>query len=126
MHKRRKNNNAANWQWKLNFKWKKLRKTNTHRTKILKFSRPTLHTLPKPHQPTLQPKLCQRVQSCHRFKKKSLKNIHMPKIFDNISLHLRTGLLETIESSYRADFCVGYFNLRGWKLLMNHIDQFDG
>jgi hypothetical protein len=24
---------------------------------------PTLHTLPKPHEPTLQPKLCQRVQS---------------------------------------------------------------
>lgn len=50
----------------------------------------------------------------------------MPKIFDNISLHLKTGLLETIESSYRADFCVGYFNLRGWKLLMNHIDHFEG
>lgn len=50
----------------------------------------------------------------------------MPKIFDNISLHLITGLLETIESSYKADFCVGYFNLRGWKLLMNHIDHFVG
>jgi len=50
----------------------------------------------------------------------------MPKIFDNISLHLKTGLLETIESSFRADFCVGYFNLRGWKLLMNNIDHFEG
>ena len=50
----------------------------------------------------------------------------MPKIFDNISLHLKTGLLETLESSFRADFCVGYFNLRGWKLLMNHIDHFKG
>lgn len=50
----------------------------------------------------------------------------MPKIFDNISLHLKTGLLKTIESSYRADFCVGYFNLRGWKLLMNPIDHFKG
>lgn len=50
----------------------------------------------------------------------------MPKIFDNISLHLKTGLIETIESSYRADFCVGYFNLRGWKLIMNHIDHFEG
>lgn len=50
----------------------------------------------------------------------------MPKIFDNITLHLKTGLLETLESSYRADFCVGYFNLRGWKLLMNHIDHFVG
>jgi len=50
----------------------------------------------------------------------------MPKIFDNISLHLKTGLLETIQDSYRADFCVGYFNLRGWKLLMNPIDHFKG
>jgi len=50
----------------------------------------------------------------------------MPKIFDNISLHLKTGLLETLESSYRADFCVGYFNLRGWKLLTNQIDHFEG
>lgn len=25
---------------------------------------PTLQTLPKPHEPTLKPKLCQRVQSC--------------------------------------------------------------
>lgn len=50
----------------------------------------------------------------------------MPKIFDNINLHLKSGLLETLDKSYSADFCVGYFNLRGWKLLMNHIDQFLG
>jgi hypothetical protein len=50
----------------------------------------------------------------------------MPKIFDNISLHLKTGLLETLENSFKADFCVGYFNLRGWKILMNHIDHFEG
>ncbi len=50
----------------------------------------------------------------------------MPKIFDNINLHLKTGLIETIKSSFRADFCVGYFNLRGWSVLMNHIDHFEG
>ncbi len=50
----------------------------------------------------------------------------MPKIFDNISSDLKTGLLNTLESSYRADFCVGYFNLRGWKLLMEPIAHFRG
>ncbi len=50
----------------------------------------------------------------------------MPKIFDNISSDLKTGLSDTLESSYRADFCVGYFNLRGWKLLTDHIDHFKG
>ncbi len=50
----------------------------------------------------------------------------MPKIFDNITLHLKTGLLDTLESSYRADVCIGYFNLRGWKLLMNYIEHFAG
>jgi len=50
----------------------------------------------------------------------------MPKIFDNISLHLKTGLLETLESSYKSDFCVGYFNLRGWKFLMDSIEHFEG
>ena len=29
-----------------------------------KETQPTLHTLPKPHEPTLKPNLCQRVQSC--------------------------------------------------------------
>jgi hypothetical protein len=33
-------------------------------TKKKKETLSTLHTLPKPHGPTLKPKLCQRVQSC--------------------------------------------------------------
>lgn len=35
---------------------------------------PILHTLPKPHKPALQPKLCQRVQSCPPTKKNHLFN----------------------------------------------------
>lgn len=50
----------------------------------------------------------------------------MPKIYDNITLHLKSGLLDTLETSFKADFCVGYFNLRGWKLLMYNIDHFEG
>ncbi|GAB62447.1 putative truncated helicase [Candidatus Jettenia caeni] len=47
----------------------------------------------------------------------------MPKIFDNIENHLVQGLQNTLEVSHRADFCVGYFNLRGWKEVAAGIDN---
>ena len=50
----------------------------------------------------------------------------MPQIFDNIEKHLRDALIEALKRAKRADFCVGYFNLRGWKQLAPLIDGWPG
>jgi hypothetical protein len=49
----------------------------------------------------------------------------MPRIFDNIEQTLLPALQQTLEVADRADFCVGYFNLRGWKQLRSSIDNLE-
>ena len=52
----------------------------------------------------------------------------MANIYDNIESKFVKGLQDLItdDGIKRVDFCVGYFNLRGWNLVVNQIDQLPG
>ncbi len=55
--------------------------------------------------------------------RKLLRKVEMPQVFDNIDRTLLPTLQSALNLSDRADFCVGYFNLRGWKELDSHIQH---
>ena len=52
----------------------------------------------------------------------------MARIYDNIEIKFTQGLQSIITNMgvKRVDFCVGYFNLRGWQLVVNQIDNIPG
>ena len=52
----------------------------------------------------------------------------MARIYDNIDVKFEQGLKNIIDSPNvkLVDFCVGYFNLRGWKLIVDQVNNLPG
>lgn len=56
------------------------------------------------------------------------RGVMMSRIFDNIEVKFEDGLKQIMENTgvKRVDFCVGYFNLRGWRIVMDQVDLLPG
>ena len=50
----------------------------------------------------------------------------MPTIYDNIEKKFAEGVSQHIKNAKRVDYCVGYFNIRGWNTVVSQIDQLEG
>ena len=50
----------------------------------------------------------------------------MPRIIDNIDIRLEQVLSESLADSYSLDAAVGYFNLRGWRVIADQIESLTG
>ena len=54
----------------------------------------------------------------------------MAEIYDNIETKFLDGLKGIIQNKHnivkRVDFCVGYFNLRGWRHIADEINELEG
>ena len=49
-------------------------------------------------------------------------------IYDNINHKFEDGLKDMMQNEgvKRVDFCVGYFNLRGWDRIIDYVDRLAG
>lgn len=60
----------------------------------------------------------------------SYRSRQMAEIYDNIEAKFLDGLKGIIQNKHkivqRVDFCVGYFNLRGWRHIADEIDALEG
>ena len=50
----------------------------------------------------------------------------MPTIYDNLETDLADGLRQALGEARRADFCAGYFNLRGWAAVCDQVQNLPG